>query len=179
MAVIRSIFMLLCFLSVGCTEKVSGVPESSGTSKLYLAIECENPKKTNLKVSEFFPHDVEAVPCEDVRKKKIYFSDDQLKIKLLKKDISIVQFNCLNPDEHSEFLEKYRGKSVVLVYDGTLLHSFIANGASRDAKCGELIISPNEDAVNMCLALADARGEPLESCTVACSEQKSKICLNN
>ncbi len=176
---VRSILMFLCFLSVGCTEKVSGVSESSGTSKLYLAVECKNSTKINLNVSEFFPQDAKAVPCEDVRKGRVYFSDDQLQMRFFKKDYSIVQYDCLNPEKHKAFFKKNSGEGIVLVYDGKLLGSFLANGTARDTKCGELMVFSYEEAANMCFALADARGEPIENCTVQCSKSDSKICLDN
>ncbi len=179
MAAARLIFISLCILSMGCTEKVSGVSESSGTSKLYLAVECVNSKKINLKVSEFFPRDAEAIPCEDVRKARVYFSDDELKIKFFKNDFATVQYNCLNPSKHEEFLSKNNGKDIVLVYDGKLLHGFRVAGSRRNKKCGELAIVSNEEAGNMCFALADARGEPIENCSVTCSKSDSKICLDN
>lgn len=176
----RLIPIAMLFFSIGCTEKVNETSNSlSGVSKLYLAVECENSSNINLKVSEFFPQDARAVPCEVVGKRKAYFSDDQLKIKFLKKDFASIQYNCLDPDKHKEFFTKYNGKSVVLVYDGKLLHSFVANGAGKESKCGELLVFSYEDAVNMCSALADARGESLENCAMLCSEKKSKICLDN
>jgi len=179
MKAVRPILILLCFLSIGCTEKKTEISKQDVTSKLYLAVECENSGNTNLKISEFFPQDAKAIPCEDVTQGRVYYSDDQLKLKFFKKDFATVKFNCLSPDKHKEFLTKQYNKDIVLVYDGVLLKSYRVNGVNPDIKCGELVSYSYEESANMCFAVADARGEPVESCTIACSETDSKICLDN
>lgn len=179
MTAAKSIAILLCLSSIGCKEKISSVAASPSISKLYFAVECENSANINLKVSEYFPQDAKAIPCEDVTKERVYLSDDQLKMRFFKKDYSIVQYDCLNPEKHKEFFKKNNGEGIVLVYDGKLLGSFLANSTERDTKCGELLVFSYEEAANMCFALADARGELIENCTVACSKSNSKICLDN
>ena len=171
--------LLLCFFNEGCAERNNDASEQEVTSKLYLAIECENSTNTNLKVSEFFPQHAKAVPCEDVTQGRVYYSENQLKMKYFKNNTSTTKLNCINPKKHSEFLKKHYGQDIVLVYDGTLLHSFHISGESPNFDCGEQKWYSYEESANLCFSLVDARNEPIENCTVACSETKSKICLDN
>ena len=93
MTAAKSIAILLCLSSIGCKEKISSVAPSPSISKLYFAVECENSANTNLRVSEFFPQDAKAIPCEDVTQGRVYYSDDQLKLKFFKKDFALFRIN--------------------------------------------------------------------------------------
>jgi hypothetical protein len=172
------LYLLFCFLTMSCAPKNNDA-EPVRTSKLYVALECVNSPNTNLRVSEFFPRDAKAVPCEDITQGRVYYSEDQLKMTYFENNSSTTEFNCINPKKHLEFLKKHYNQDIVLVYDGKLLHSFRVNIESPNFNCGEQKWHSYEDPTNMCFALAEARDEPIENCTVACSETKSKICLDN
>jgi hypothetical protein len=171
-------FVLSLFLS-GCQAKGEN-DEAAVSSNVFIALACvgENPD-SNIEAATFLEDEDKGSYCVDKRSEKIYFSENYLKLKMLKNETSKIKLGCIQPEKHSEFYKKNNGKKALLIANGRVLLMAIALDSHKKENCGEINFSGYEKSANLCFAYQNALGKPEADCTNACAESDSKVCIED